>query len=280
MYNLFKGGEKMKSVIDELRNISLVDDGSDRDMAIYILEYKETNDITKLRIKELASKTFVSIAAATRLSKRLGMSGFNELKYSIRAEQDRMKKTTEHVYNADLHGYVDSISYCLNETMCELNDEVLDEIALLLHNAKTVNFYGIGTTLIHTSDFADKIMRLNKYTRLSMDPYTQIVHAKMTNEDEINIGVSYSGMTKEVLHTLEEAKSNGGKTILITANDNIEHDYIDSVVHFKEVEATIKNFTIRSRSALFMVLDIIFLRLVNLDEVRYIKLLQNNEYTD
>lgn len=57
----------------------------------YILSAK--SEIVDLNTNQLAKLTFSSPASVTRLSKKLGFSGFNEFKYSLKIEIQNQKKT-------------------------------------------------------------------------------------------------------------------------------------------------------------------------------------------
>ena len=54
---------------------------TDKAIVSYLLKYPE--DASKLSLMELAQKLYVSKSAIFRLSKKLGLSGFSELKFEL-----------------------------------------------------------------------------------------------------------------------------------------------------------------------------------------------------
>lgn len=57
---------------------------------LYVLRYMDKNKKTTIdsSIKELADLTFVSTATVVRVAKKIGFSGFTELKYALKKELD------------------------------------------------------------------------------------------------------------------------------------------------------------------------------------------------
>ncbi|MFA5720098.1 MAG: hypothetical protein WC939_03470, partial [Acholeplasmataceae bacterium] len=64
---------------------------------LYVFTYLDKNkeEVIDLSVKELSDKTFVSTATVMRVAKKLGYSGFTELKYAIKQELDHRIEQTQ-----------------------------------------------------------------------------------------------------------------------------------------------------------------------------------------
>ncbi len=74
-----------KDVISKLTKIANEENNQGR-LANYLLNYQ--GEIMDLKIRVICDEIFVSVATATRLAKRLDLSGFNELRIYLAEEKN------------------------------------------------------------------------------------------------------------------------------------------------------------------------------------------------
>ncbi len=240
-------------------------------LAQYLIDIDE--GIEDLTVAKISEELFISIASGTRLAKKLGLSGFNELKFLLIQEKVNNVVESNKYDSLTKSKYLDSVNFSLESTANKVSDEIVFKVAELINNKSKINFYAMGGSYIVLSDFAYKISRLNKSTTIFNDFHFQNVAASNNDSDTLNIGLSYSGNTKEVLINLEQSKKNGGTTVLITNNENIDYDYIDYLVFIKSTENSKRLYSITSRFSSLLVLDLIYLSVINSDKDRYMDIL-------
>ncbi len=262
----------------KLNEIAKEKNGGESDLASFLLNYR--GDISKLKIKELTELNYVSVSTATRLAKRLELSGFNELKYSMILEQETRKNYQNKIINTTYEEHLESIYDSLKKTASIVDFDVVNTVAEKIFAADIINFYAIGSSMAHAMDFQVKLQRLEKFVNAHFDSHTQYLYALTSTKKTINLGISYSGNSKEVIRNLEISKKNGGgTTILITSNNNIKNDQIDYIIVIAQLEPIVKQFCISSRTSLYFILDMIFIKGVKTNESMYIKMLEKNKFT-
>lgn len=112
---------------------------TDKAIVSYLLKYPE--DASKLSLMELAQKLYVSKSAIFRLSKKLGLSGFSELKFELselttkKAQNKKYAQTLD--FNSNLHKLLD-------ETFKYFKGLNLHDFFLDLDNAETIYIYSTG----------------------------------------------------------------------------------------------------------------------------------------
>jgi DNA-binding MurR/RpiR family transcriptional regulator len=164
----------------------------------YINENKQ--NISKLSVSQLAQNAEVSSASIVRFSRKLGYSGFGELKIEI--EKDLITMSNNYSYiekdcEKSLNNVINNITYKSIETITQttkLNSlENLEESIKELINAKTVYIFGVGGSALVSLDLQQKLIRINKPTVTSLDSHTQQMTSLNITKDDVAIGISYSG---------------------------------------------------------------------------------------
>ena len=127
-------------------------------------------------------------------------------------------------------------------------------------NAKRIYLFGIGASGIVAMDLQQKLLRINKNSLYQMDPHTQISSSVHITNEDVAIGISYSGETKEVNTPLKIAKENGAKTIAITRyNKNSLSKIADYSVYLPNDEKDLRVGAITSRIDALTIVDILYL---------------------
>ncbi|MFR4790078.1 MAG: MurR/RpiR family transcriptional regulator, partial [Lactobacillus acidophilus] len=72
---------------------------TDKAIVSYLLKYPE--DASKLSLMELAQNLYVSKSAIFRLSKKLGLSGFSELKFELTELTNKKVQNKKYVQELD-----------------------------------------------------------------------------------------------------------------------------------------------------------------------------------
>lgn len=214
-----------------LLNIKLLYDkmgNAEKKIADFLL--KNPNEILPLSITELAEKCGASEATLVRFSRRLGLEGYQQLKISI-AQEENVYSLNENISKEDSAFQVfakvcDDVYSSLEKTKKSIDKNALQACCELLSNAENVYVFGLGNSSPVAQDVAHKFLRLGLRAHAYTDNHMQaIVSAHVTPRD-VAFGISHSGSSKDVVETLQLAKNNGAKTIVIT---NIGKSPVDKV---------------------------------------------------
>ncbi len=249
-----------KDVINKLSKIAIEENNQGR-LADYLLNYQ--GEIKDLKIRVICDEIFVSVATATRLAKRLGLGGFNELRIYL-AEEKKIRNTSQNsMKNISIEKYYNEITNSLKQTMETTVYSEIIKISQLLEEYQQIDFYGVGGSNVILQDFAYKLARLGKSISVYSDTHLQYVQAINSTDKTIAFALSYSGTTQEILSMLDVAKKNNAYTILMTHNTDLKEEYIDQILLIESTDLASRTYSISSRIAALSTLDLIYLKLID-----------------
>ncbi|MCW6034523.1 MurR/RpiR family transcriptional regulator [Pantoea sp. JK] len=168
-----------------------------------------------LTITELARETDTSEASVTRLCRHLGCKGYTEFKMALALD-------VQHNQPAALTSG-DSIDMLVEETVQALRDtgkfinrEVLQQAVEALHQAKTIQIYGVAASAITGEYLHYRLLRLGKSAQLFGDMHRAAMNASMLKEGDLVIAISASGSTKDVMHVVKVAKKQNARVLMLS----------------------------------------------------------------
>jgi DNA-binding MurR/RpiR family transcriptional regulator len=88
----------------------------------------------------------------------------------------------------------------------------------LILEAKRIFIIGVGTSSTIAHETYNKFFRLGLDCHVQTDSYLQLMEASLVEPGTLTIAISQSGSSADPVLTLEEAKRNGCKAIVITGN--------------------------------------------------------------
>lgn len=191
-----------------------------------ILEYIKENLSHKkyLTLNDVSNKFFISPNTVVRLAKKLGYSGFVQLREDL------------------IHSLIPSIDFQswsidnqLLKTKKLLKEEAFKEIIHLLDEKKEILFYAHGLSKYSCDIVADKLRILGKNAIVFNERHLMLHSAIHSNHESLIFLVSMSGETKNIVECANVASVNGAIIVSITglsqnsiekiANINIFVDY-------------------------------------------------------
>lgn len=239
--------------------------GTEKKLAEYILENK---DITiKCSAQELADRVGVSAAAVVRFAKRLGYKGFTAFKVELaktESEEEEEDKSVIIQRDDKLKDIVRKVGTVnrniIDETIKLMNIDVLEEAVKAILDGRNIYLYGIGASGLVAMDLHYKLSRINITTIYNYDSHVQLTTAVNIKKDDVAIGISYSGETKEIALALKKAKENGAKIIGITKYAKSTISKISDInLYLPSQEKELRIGAISSRASALLVTDILFL---------------------
>ena len=261
---------------------------SEKKIADWLLEHSE--EIIPLSITELAEKSQSSEATIVRFARRMGFSGYQDMKISFAQESGKQVINEEISKDDSCFEILNKISndiYCSIEMTKQIIDgNALEQAASAISNAKNIFVFGLGNSAPIAADAAHKFMRLGYNATACSDNHIQSIISSHAKKNDVIIGISHSGSSKDIVEALRIAKSSGAATICITnygKSPIIKFSDIVLCTSSKETEYTILG--LNSRIAALAIIDSIYTYLVcrnNSKTMKSIKeaekALQNKKY--
>ncbi|MEO1091702.1 MAG: MurR/RpiR family transcriptional regulator [Pseudomonadota bacterium] len=177
---------------------------------------------TTTQLKGIAEDAGVSDAMVVKVAKKLGFSGFRELRaglvdyrraptaslHSEIAPDDDMASIAAKVFRTSIQA--------LEETMAILDVKALQRAADMLYDAHRIEMYGVGGSAQIGRDVAHKLLRIGRRAQLYDDAHMMLMSAATLGPDDVVVAFSHSGETTVVLESLERAAECGAGTIAVT----------------------------------------------------------------
>lgn len=226
----------------------------------------EPNAVLALTVKSLAEKTGVSIATVSRFAQHLGFSTFKQLQI---ATAQRIGGHDDYILNINQDddepfSQIEKVANAEAETLLlthkNLQTELLKKCAKLLQNAKRIVFFGLGTSFFTCEDAALKFTRLQKFAVAFNNTHDAAITLSCLEENDVVIGVSHSGETKETCKILELAKTKKVTTIAVTTFPSVAiNTHADYVLFTTTKEIPSHRIAFTSRISQLFLLDALFL---------------------
>lgn len=222
-----------------------------------------------MSIKELAHQAGVSQASVTRFCRFFGVGGYPDLKLALVSEVP----TISHQYDYGDISPGDSLADVVSKIAQQDVQAVLDTKQILdlsrlegainaLSQAQKVEIYGVGASGIVGLDLALKLTRIQKNASAYSDVHLGLTSAALLSSQDVAIGISNSGQTREILSMVRVAKKAGAGTIAIT---NDPHSRLAKLADFTLItaanESVLRSGATASRLAQLLIIDCLFIGL-------------------
>lgn len=234
---------------------------SEAKVANYVLA--NANDVIKMRIVDLASKSEVSEPTVIRFCKALGFDGFQSFKLQL-AQQLGLGSVFTQFAVEDNDTVADLINKVFDTTVGslitareEINSEVLEQAITTISNARRVEFYGFGASGSVAADAQHKFFRLQLSSAAYTDPHIQRMSAISLGPEDVVVAISQSGETQALLESVALAREAGANVIGL-APHNTSLSRVCNLAIYVNMEEDLKSFTpVSSRIAHLVVIDVL-----------------------
>jgi len=194
--------------------------GAAQKVAQFILTSPQ--ETINLTITELGSRAGVSEASISRFARSLGYSGFHALK--IRLAEDIVSPML--IVHEDLmpdDGPATAVQKAmtaglrsLEDTLRILDMPVLEAAIRALCNARQIELFASGNSIPMAMELNFRLTKIGLHSRFSVDPTLQEMYASLASSEDVAVGISHTGSSKDTVYALELAKQRGARTVCIT----------------------------------------------------------------
>ena len=180
---------------------------------ISLLNYflKNAEKINQKKVKDVANETFNSTAYVVRFCQKLGFSGYSEFKNFLVFSYFNKNDRHNDFVKSQSDVFVDVM-----DTQNLINIENLEMCLDLIHNAKNIYFFGVGSSRLVCTEMSQRFSAIGINVKYYDDSTLMYLAASNISKDDLVIAVSMSGETAQTIKACNIAKTNQVKIISLT----------------------------------------------------------------
>ncbi|WP_068268466.1 MurR/RpiR family transcriptional regulator [Caviibacter abscessus] len=249
-----------KHIISMVKNIIITKNICLTGNETVFLSFIEKTNFTKFNytIEEMAKISYVSKATITRFSKKLGFSGFSELKYKINEiNQDDVNSNNNYININNSFVYSNYLKTISNTHILTTN---IKELIKKFNSFHSIYIIGIGSSNLVAIEFAYLLNNCNiTNVEALTDTYNQNLKAGINNDKNLLICLSLSGKNHDIIDIASKFKKNKATILSISSNE------IAPLKNFSDYFITAPSFTNKTSKILplLIVIDMIACYLKN-----------------
>ena len=269
----------MESILLKIKRLYPEMGNSERKIADWLIA--NFQEIIGLSINELAHQCGCGEATIVRFSRRLGLSGYQELKLKIAQESANTAQGGVLGVEQDDSCYdifnkrIRDIAVALENTKSVLSPALIEKAANTIKDANRIVIFGLGNSASVAVDAQHKFLRAGLDAIAYCDNHMQAIAASHLHKGDVAIGVSHSGASIDVVDALKTARETGATTICITNfGESPINEHSDIVLNTRSDETKYSILAMSSRIAQLAIFDAIYTYIVmhsNKAAVRAIK---------
>ncbi|MXQ52471.1 MurR/RpiR family transcriptional regulator [Shimazuella alba] len=236
---------------------------AEKKVADYVLDNMENT--IYLTVTELAAKVGVGETTVLRFCRRIGYKGYQAFKMAITKEVakqsfDTSEETDEmNAVQSLVQKSTTASIQALKDTSQLIDMEMLEKAVALLTSQKRIVMYGASMSGNTAEDARNRFLRIGVIIEVYTDAHMQAMSAATLTKDDLAIGISISGSTKDTIDALRIAKSNGAKVISLT------HSKLSPITHLSDVilltagrETPLQGGSMGAKISQLLVIDLLY----------------------
>jgi RpiR family carbohydrate utilization transcriptional regulator len=222
-----------------------------------------SSHVIHMRIVDLAQEALVSEPTIVRFCRAIHCNGFQEFKVKLAqdlaiannigqfaiAEDDSIEDICEKV--------ADTTIQRLHQVKDQLLPHQVAKASAVISKARRLEFYGYGASAAVATDALHKFFRLQIATATYSDPHMQSMSAVTLSHEDVVVAISQSGRTKDLLHSITLAQTNGATVICLAPEGTPLSSAADLPIYINIDEDTDQFTPMTSRIAHLMVIDML-----------------------
>lgn len=272
----------MESILLKIKNLYSSMGHSEKLIADWVT--KNFEDITSLSISELAGKCGCGEATIVRFSRRLGLSGYQELKLEIAKESANTAAggvmgiesgdTCYEIFTKRIH----EIAIALENTKNALDPIQIEKAATAIKTARRIVIFGLGNSASVAVDAQHKFLRAGLDSVAYCDNHMQAIAASHLHKGDVAIGISHSGASIDVVDALRISRETGATTICLTNFGNTPiNNYSDIILNTRSDETKYSILAMSSRIAQLAIFDALYTYIVMNSNKAAVKAIKETE---
>jgi RpiR family carbohydrate utilization transcriptional regulator len=178
--------------------------------------------VAERHISDVAKTAGCSVATLSRFARRVGYENYRDLRADLQYTTEsgsavfypdvKPDDDYEDILNKVFQSSIRTIEY----TLAAIDMEEYRKLVEALSRASRVAFFAIGDAASVAQAGYYKFARIGYQSSWSSDPDVTLVSGSFLKENDVAVGISYSGRTTTVINALEQSKAAGATTIAVT----------------------------------------------------------------
>ena len=220
-----------------------------------------------------------------------GFSGYKDFKYQLVSElaqsEAEQQGEAEPMFGYTLRKQdtLEEIPSYMTATAAGMMEETLKNFSVktyrktveAIRKARLIDIYSVENSGVAAQDLLAKLLYLGLPCRYFSDSYYQRISAGSLTDEDVAVGISYSGASKDTVDAMRTAKRSGAVTIVITNfRDSPICRYADILICTSQ-EQFIYGNAIYSRMTQLLIVDMIYMGIIASDYEHYVGLLDQGE---
>ncbi len=218
---------------------------------VFTYIYSHEKEVARMKISDLAKKTFTSKTVIINLSHKLGFEGFSDFKYYLKS----LLNDDEETFQEDL------VYHCkenIDKTLIVIKPETYKVIAQELLKASTIYVFARGTSKAAGYHLNHLLLTIGVKCIFVKDYNLLTLVANTLKEDEAVVLISLSGQTEKIIEAASIAKIKGVKSVAITSFGSNELSKLtDYTLHCVSEDKDTKHNDSISRIGMFIVIEML-----------------------
>lgn len=251
-------------IIYEIQKIYNSFSDKEKSIADYIIQNRE--NIKNISITDLAKAIGTSGATITRFAKKIGCDSFVDMK--IMLGSNKIEKVVEEDDDEIFSYAYQYYNEVIERTKMLIDKRTIFKVVDELKRARNIYIYGVGSSGLTGKEMMQRLLRMGFNVHCISDSHMMIINSSIVTKKDLVIGISISGETVEVMHSLRKARENGAKTVCITSFEN------SSISKYSDIEFIVynpkfvnRNKFINSQFSAMYLLDLISMALLKDEEL-------------
>ena len=226
---------------------------------------KNAEGLIYMTVTELAERTQTSESTVVRLCQKIGYKGYQEFKIVLARDlveptdaiyeriepHDDLAAIKAKVFTANAQALQDTLEVLVDAELCR----AIDAIA----SATRVEIYGVGGSASIALDAYHKCLKLGVPAIALTDSDMMGMSASLLRGGAVALGISHTGMSRDVCEALGNARESGATTICITHRSTSPITKVSDIKLFTAAKETaFRSDAMSSRIAQLSIVDTIY----------------------
>lgn len=211
-----------------------------------IIDYIRKNkyQINKLSIQKIASDLYTVPNSVMRLTKKLGYTGFSQLKVLIQQEENDENQIAKSQIPKNVIKTIELIDY-----------NKLYDAAKKMKMCKTIHFLGVGDSLSYCEMMVRHVRCLDKRAEYYQSYHDIDFQSRHCDKNDLLFIISASGENQRLIEVAKDAKERGIITIGVTHfSKNGLSQVVDIPLYFYGEPRKVNGYNVNDRTGLMILL--------------------------
>ncbi len=223
-------------------------------------------------IVELAERSGTSPATITRFCRALGFEGYAQMRLAIAGETGRAVRVAgwgidigreiqpEDPLDRVLHQIMAADTRAMHDTAAGLDLRAIETAVTAIATARRVDIHGAGSSALVGAELQFCLHRIGVAAWCWTDLHDGLASAATLGGQDVAIGVSHNGQSRETIEILAEAGSHGATTVAVTSFPRSPLAEVADLVLLTAVQTTpFRPDALSARHPQMVVLDLLFI---------------------